>query len=103
MKVALLGATGFVGSAVLEEALDRPRRNWSINAHNALTDDLVQALWACSAPVRLLDSGRTDKSDPHDARSDAPASRPLPQTGFAVALSRENTARPAPLGHTGYT
>src|SRR3954469_15322923 len=57
-------------------------RTWAVEAAGGLSALLAQQLVAAgesvvdvpptlSARVRLLDSGRTDKSDPHDARSAA--------------------------------
>ena len=76
-------------------------RTWAVEAAGGLGALLAQQLVAAgervvdvpptlSARVRLLDSGRTDKSDPHDARS------------AAIVALRHARLRPVrEIGHTG--
>jgi transposase len=78
-------------------------RTWAIESAAGLGALLAQQLVAVgehvvdvpptlSARVRLLDSGRTDKTDPHDARSAAIVAlrhgdlRPVPRTDHAAVL-----------------
>jgi Transposase len=78
-------------------------RTWAVEAAGGLGALLAQQLVAAgervvdvpptlSARVRLLDSGRTDKSDPHDARSAAIVAlrharlRPLPAVDHSAVL-----------------
>jgi transposase len=67
---------------LLEFAADLTPRTWAIEAASGLGALLAQQLVAAgesvvdvpptlSARVRLLDAGRTDKTDPHDARAAA--------------------------------
>ena len=75
-------------------------RTWAIEAAGGLGALLAQQLVAAgetvldvppalSARARLLDSGRTDKSDPHDARSAA-----------IVALRHDSLQQVRPVDHT---
>lgn len=85
---------------MLEFAAPYEPRTWAVEAAAGLGALLAQQLLAAgetvldvppslSARVRLLDSGRTDKSDPHDARSAA-----------VVALRHDSLQPVRPVDHT---